>query len=82
MITLVSLNNVYLHANITPAATPTPCTDYRPLQPQNYMDVEGEKVKRFRGHVVQELYLTERDYVQALEFTVNVSYHLNGRIEC
>ena len=41
------------------------------------MDVEGEKIKRFRVHVVQELYQTERDYVEALEFTVNVRNRSN-----
>ena len=41
------------------------------------MDFEGERIKRFRVHVVQELYQTERDYVQSLEFTVNVRNHSN-----
>lgn len=32
-----------------------------------------EKTRRFRAHVVQELFDTEREYTAALEFTVNVS---------
>ena len=31
-----------------------------------------DKLKRFRVHVVKELYETERDYTNALEFTVTV----------
>ena len=64
-----TIDNVYLH-KITSTATPT---HVRSAAAAKYiMDVEGEKVKRFRVHVVQELYQTERDYVEALEFTVNV----------
>lgn len=33
----------------------------------------SDKLKRFRVHVVKELYETERDYTTALEFTVMVS---------
>lgn len=33
-----------------------------------------DKLKRFRVHVVKELYETEKDYTTALEFTVLVSY--------
>lgn len=36
------------------------------------MDTD-EKAKRFRLHVVKEIYDTERDYTRALEFTVEVS---------
>ena len=32
-----------------------------------------EKTKRLRMHVVKELYDTERDYTDHLEFTVTVS---------
>lgn len=32
----------------------------------------SDKLKRFRVHVVKELYETERDYTTALEFTVTV----------
>ena len=32
----------------------------------------ADKVKRFRVHVVKELYDTERDYTRNLEFTVTV----------
>ncbi len=35
----------------------------------------SDKDKRFRVHVVKELYETERDYTQQLEFTVTVSGH-------
>ena len=35
------------------------------------MDSE-DKSKRFRLHVVKEIYQTEKDYTEALEFTVNV----------
>ena len=69
-----TIDNVYLHANITPAATPTRVR-VPSVAAAKYMDAEGEKIKRFRVHVVQELYQTERDYVQALEFTVNVRNH-------
>lgn len=31
-----------------------------------------EKVKRFRLHVVKEIYETEKDYTESLEFTVEV----------
>ena len=33
----------------------------------------SDKLKRFRTHVVKELYETERNYTSALEFTVTVS---------
>ena len=33
----------------------------------------SDKLKRFRVHVVKELYETEKDYTTALEFTVTVS---------
>ena len=36
------------------------------------MDVD-DKIKRFRLHVVKEIYQTERDYTDSLEFTVDVS---------
>lgn len=32
----------------------------------------SEKLRRFRVHVVKELYETEKDYTTALEFTVTV----------
>ena len=32
-----------------------------------------EKTKRFRTHVVKELYDTEKEYTRHLEFTVTVS---------
>ena len=37
------------------------------------MASDKEKLKRFRVHVVKELFETERDYTQELEFTVAVS---------
>lgn len=33
----------------------------------------SDKQKRFRTHVVKELYETEKDYTSALEFTVTVN---------
>lgn len=33
----------------------------------------SDKQKRFRTHVVKELYETEKDYTSGLEFTVMVS---------
>lgn len=71
-----TMGNVYLHDSITLAATPTHVR-VTSVAAAKYMDVEGEKIKRFRVHVVQELYQTERDYVHALEFTVNVRNHSN-----
>lgn len=38
----------------------------------------GDKAKRFRVHVAKELYETERDYTQNLEFTVTVSSRHDG----
>lgn len=32
-----------------------------------------EKTKRFRLHVVEEIFQTEKDYTRALNFTVEVS---------
>ena len=33
-----------------------------------------DKQKRFRVHVVKEIFDTEREYTRSLEFTVTVSY--------
>ena len=53
------------------------CTDrfylYEELSSQAEM-ASDDKIKRFRQHVVQELYDTEKDYTNALDFTVTVSY--------
>ena len=39
-----------------------------------------EKTKRFRLHVVKEIYETEKDYTDALEFTVEVSSEFSTEV--
>ncbi len=45
------------------------------------MEASDEKVKRFRLHVVKELYETEKDYTESLEFTVEVGYEQDWQWE-
>ena len=41
-----------------------------------------DKTKRFRVHVVKELYETEKDYTEHLEFTVTVRWQLAVAASC
>ena len=41
-----------------------------------------EKTKRLRTHVVKELYETEKDYTDHLEFTVTVNASVYQRRTC